>query len=426
MVYFFFILHYALLLLFGIALTFSFTGVRLAQRANRLRVYLLFFLCSVLQILVLVRSGYQAVWEVYPLIAHLPILLMLTLHYKKSLRSSIVALCTAYLCCNPANWIGTLVETYTNNILLADIAQILVLLIMGVLGLVVISPYVWRLFSQNMRSIWVFGSIPTIYYLYDYITGVYTDLWLTSEVIVEFLPFLLCVFFLLFCVFYYREYEQKRVAELREQIIRISDQQQAKQLEAIKRSEQEIRLLRHDLRLFLSTLGVCIESGDLNQAKEMLQTYDTHVGNTTVSRFCENDTLNYILSDFSDRCAAADVDFQWDVALAQFPFEDIAFISILSNALDNAFNAQLQLPEQQRNVRLMLKNQNQKLLLSVKNPTAHIPVFADGLPVSDKPGHGYGTQSIRSMTERLGGNCQFSVQDGQFIVRVVLNLPSEP
>ena len=71
-------------------------------------------------------------------------------------------------------------------------------------------------------------------------------------------------------------------------------------------------------------------------------------------------------------------------------------------------------------IRLMLKQSGGKLLLSVKNPTSKQVTFTNGLPLSDKRGHGYGIQSIRYMTERLGGNCQFSQQQDTFILRVVL------
>ncbi|MGI6772411.1 MAG: GHKL domain-containing protein [Acutalibacteraceae bacterium] len=35
-------------------------------------------------------------------------------------------------------------------------------------------------------------------------------------------------------------------------------------------------------------------------------------------------------------------------------------------------------------------------------------------------GHGLGTQSIKYVTEKLNGNCQFVAKDGQFALRVVL------
>ena len=71
-------------------------------------------------------------------------------------------------------------------------------------------------------------------------------------------------------------------------------------------------------------------------------------------------------------------------------------------------------------IRLMLKTVDGKLLLSVKNPVEQPLVFADGLPVTSKKGHGYGTQSIRYMTEKLGGKCQFSIQNDLFILRAII------
>ena len=61
-----------------------------------------------------------------------------------------------------------------------------------------------------------------------------------------------------------------------------------------------------------------------------------------------------------------------------------------------------------------------KLLISLKNTFAEKPVMTDGIPHSSKAGHEFGTQSIRYVAEKLNGNCQFSVKDGWFILRIVL------
>ena len=132
------------------------------------------------------------------------------------------------------------------------------------------------------------------------------------------------------------------------------------------------------------------------------------------------DTLNYVLSDYAEKCRNAQIPFTYAVELEALPVDEVYFSSIVSNALDNALNAQMKIPAERRNIKLLLKNSGGKLLFSVKNPVSGPVAFADGLPVSDKKGHGYGTQSIRYLTERLGGNCQFTVQDGMFVLRVVL------
>ena len=100
--------------------------------------------------------------------------------------------------------------------------------------------------------------------------------------------------------------------------------------------------------------------------------------------------------------------------------DEILFSSILSNALDNALNAQQEVPPHQRFIRIVLKNKEGKLLVSVSNPVSKAPLFVDGLPVATEDGHGYGTHSIRYLTEKLGGNCDFSMQDDLFVLRIVI------
>ena len=68
----------------------------------------------------------------------------------------------------------------------------------------------------------------------------------------------------------------------------------------------------------------------------------------------------------------------------------------------------------------MIKNNSGKTLLCVKNRFKETPVFQDGLPITSRRGHGYGSQSIRYATEKLRGNCQFVVEDDWFVLRVVV------
>lgn len=87
-----------------------------------------------------------------------------------------------------------------------------------------------EIFEKDTRSVCIFAIVPTIYYAFDYMTVVYTSAWLdNNRVAAEFLPFFLCIMFTVFCIVYYREYEKKSDAERKEQIIRITVEEQAKQ-----------------------------------------------------------------------------------------------------------------------------------------------------------------------------------------------------
>lgn len=414
------LLHGVIVLLFGVYLTVAFAGLRL----NRKNLFASLALCAfsgLLQIIAYATFSDELVWKLYPLITHLPLAAFLLIFYRKRLATVLAAIFTAYLWCQPAKWFGVLTFSLTESSVAEYSARILILAVVASVTLKFIAPYLAEIFNKDTRSACIFGIIPAVYYAFDYTMVVYTDFWLeNNRIAAEFLPLFLCIAFVIFCYVYYREYERKADAQRKEQIIRITVEQQAKEMEAVKRSEHEIRMLRHDMRHFLNNLSMHIESDDKENAKKLISVFVSNVDSTAVNHYCENATVNYIISDCAAKCAHNSIDFSPTVEMQELCVDEIIFSTILSNALDNALNAQNELPESKRSIKLMIKNQNNKLLLSVRNPFAKMPVFADGIPVSNKEGHGYGTQSIRYMTERLGGNCQFTVEDNTFILRVVV------
>ncbi len=415
-----FLIHAALLLLFGAYLSVAFAGISF-NRENLINVFILCIFCGILQIVAYLSLPKDTLWEIYPLITHLPLILFLHIRYHKKLITALVSVFTAYLWCQPAKWFGILVYYFTENIIAEYLTKFTIIGIVAFLTLKYLASYLAVIYNKDTKSVCIFGIMPTVYYIFDYATMIYSDLWVNNNrVVAEFLPFFLGITYTIFCFMYYKEYEQKLDIERREQLIRITTDAQAREFAAVKRSEQEIRILRHDMRLLLSNLAVCIENDNSDKALEIIASYASHVEGTKLEHFCKNDTVNYVLSHFAAKCSSSDVRFIYTVELDELMVDEILFSSILSNALDNALNAQKDLSVSMRSIHLMLKSAHGKLLLSVENPIAKKPRFSDGLPVADEKGHGYGSQSIRYMTEHLGGNCQFSTQDNNFILRIII------
>ncbi len=412
--------HAFIVLMFGIFVSAGFAGIPFTRK--NILFLLVFSGCSMAaQGILLAVFDEPFVWKMYPIITHLPLLLLFVFFFRKSFPTALVSVFTAYLCCQPAKWFGVLVNTILSDAVLEYAVRISVLILVYIITSMFFMRTLSKFFSGDAGSVYVFAVVPFIYYVFDYATVVYTDVWLTkNQIAVEFLPFFISVIFIVFCFVYYRQYEEKFEAERKEEIIRLTVEQQAKELDAMKRSEHEIRVLRHDLRLFLSTLAVCIETDEKSVVQGMIKSYSEHVDGTKILRFCTNDTVNYVLSDFDAKCKANEVKFIHKVEVGEIRTNEILFSSILSNALDNALHAVAELPKEKREVSLMLRDAEGKLLFSVKNPVEKEPAFVDGMPVTTRKGHGYGTRSIRYMTEKLGGNCQFTVKDSVFITRVIL------
>ena len=414
------LIHGGVVLLFGIFLSVAFSGVRLSIK-NILASLLLASFSGVLQIAFFVFISEEIVWKLYPLITHLTLILFLLLVYRKRLPTVLASVFTAYLCCQPSKWFAVLTFTLTKSVPAEYCVRITVLVVFTFIALKSLAPYLSEVFNKDNRSVCIFGIIPTVYYFFDYLTVIYTDFWLdNNRVAAEFLSFFLCIVFMFFCFVYYKEYERKADAERKEHIIRITVEQQAKELANINRGAQEIRLLRHDMRLFLNNLALCMENEGTAEAQKMISAYVSNVEATAIERYCNNTTVNYTLSACAAKCKDHQIEFTPLVELNDLSVDEIMFSSILSNALDNAINAQMELPEADRRIKITLKNLDDVLLLSVRNPFQTVPVFVDGVPISNKKGHGYGTQSIRYLTERLGGKCHFTTEDNTFILRVMI------
>ena len=89
-------------------------------------------------------------------------------------------------------------------------------------------------------------------------------------------------------------------------------------------------------------------------------------------------------------------------------------------AIVNALRAVSDQPEADRWVTLYCGVRLGKLLVEIQNPCAEGLVMRDGLPVSERAGHGYGCRSIQTIAERRGGLCEFRARDGIFSMRLVL------
>ena len=415
-----FYLYYSVLLLFGLCFSFVFAKIQFSKK-NCLILGGLFLFCDALQGLFYFIFQEDAVWLLYPLITHLPIIIVLCQVFKRRLITALAAVTTAYLCCQPSKFIGTLIFWLTDNTILEYSVRILVFILVTFLLYKFCVPYISEIFNRADRGIYTFSLLPIGYYVYDYTFGIYTSYWYSANPVVrEILPLFVCVTFLIICITYYREYALREYMEQKDQLITVRTAHQKKELDYIRTSNKELVLLRHDMRLILNNIATCINDGNSEKALELISGFTTHVDGTVVKRYCENETFNYVIAAFAAKCSSDNIDFTYDVEIGDVPYDEIMLSSILSNALDNARNAQLELPEDNRRIKLMFKHSNGKLLLSVKNPFYTRPVFADGLLVSKRNGHGYGTKSIQYTTEKLGGNCQFTVQDELFVLRVVL------
>lgn len=89
--------------------------------------------------------------------------------------------------------------------------------------------------------------------------------------------------------------------------------------------------------------------------------------------------------------------------------------------------ASLTMPEGERIIKVQATVRQDQFLLRVSNRFDGCLTTADGLPVSTKKesGHGYGLSNIKQAAKRRGGQMEYRVGDGYFVLDVTLLVNQE-
>ncbi len=415
------IIHYGVIMLFGIYLSAAFLGIRM-NRGNILKLLGVAAILGILNTISFLSGGVEFTEQIYPVIMHLPLVLLFWKGYHYKLFPSALSVSIVYLCCQISNWIGVFFLNVTEQQWVYYGTRIIVNILMFFLLLHFASAAIAELLRKDTKDIVIFGLIPFVYYLYDYAVTVYTKLFYSAgEVVTEFLGFMLCISYVLFLILYFKQYEEKMETEQQNKTMELQRIQSEKEVERMKRSEYTAAILRHDMRHFLNDIAGFVENGEKEQTLNYIHEVIAKVDSTAGKKYCTNKIVNMILSSYENKIKEEQIDFTYSIRIPQkLEYADSDISSILSNALENAIHAVMKLEAGERKIELDMRTHNDKLLISIRNTYGKKPRMADGLPVSRESGHGFGTQSIRYVAEKLKGNCQFGVDEKYFVLRIVL------
>lgn len=407
--------RYIFTLYFGVFVTTSIIGIK----NNKKIILILNAFCVIdllLDLMLIYFKSSASVISAYPLVTHLPLLLILIFVFHRSVLKSLLAVTSAYMCCQICNWMSIITEWLGYESWIVDLTYIAGIFLTYFIVYRFIAPALSDIFAKPDVELIPICIMPFFYYIFDYATTVYTKLLYSgSRIVVEFVPFLMCISFLTFCVVYYHSIERQQQIATQNYFMQIKQAQFAKEIESMQRNEKNVSLLRHDMRHFLNNIAAFIENNENDKALDYIHSIVKATEKTTRKRFCANEIINIIIMSHADSFKDKHIDFRYSISVpSKLPFSDIDMTAILQNALENAVHAVMMLEPEKRFIRLSISEKSGKLLISVENPYAVRPKLINDMPVATERGHGLGTRSIRQTSERLGGKCQYSVTDTLF------------
>ena len=409
--------------IFGMILSASFCDI-IWTRRKRLGLVASMFFILMIQVIVYQRTSSDMVKYLYPLITHAPLAIVLCVMNQEWLWP-VIAVLTAYLCCQLRRWIALVIVAMIPELYAGQyMAELLVTFPLLLFLLYFVSPSVRMIARDTKKVQFQFGVIPMLGYGFDYITRIYTDsLSKGTTLAVEFMPFVCSGAYLFFVL---RTSKEKKIRSQLEQTQGILNQQvtQAiREIDALRESQKSASTYRHDLRHHMQYLLDCMENDRLEQAENYIHGVCSEIDAYKVQNFCENETANLILSAFADKAykqgVAMEIKAQIPTILA---VSESDLCVLLSNALENALHACMRVQSDglPAVIDVMAYQQKDKFFIQIRNSCVEKVNFVNEIPVTTRAGHGIGVRSICAVVERYGGIYSFSVDSGQFVLRISL------
>ena len=267
------------------------------------------------------------------------------------------------------------------------------------------------------KHLFIVGSICFIeggvsYFLFIFFNATITDKdWIYAFFVVTGLMLIL----LLISVWYYI-----RSIDTEKNLLEVRNNMMASQYQQLNEHYREYRCLVHDEKYMINFIEESLKSGDLEEIQQLLCRYkekfvrkDYWTGISIVDR---------VITMEKRKMDELDIDFCLNAEVMDIIVDDMDFIILFENLINNAIEAASKCKEK-RKIELTMKNVNDTLIFKLWNSNSKLPNKKGKKFLTDKMdtvGHGWGIESVKHIVEKYNGSVHFSYDESFFDVVIII------
>lgn len=186
---------------------------------------------------------------------------------------------------------------------------------------------------------------------------------------------------------------------------------------------KQIRGWRHDYKSHIQAMKVYAAEGNLPAIRDYLDLLDTDLSTVDTAVKTGNAMADAILNSKISLAKSRDIPVHVDAHIpVKLTMSELDLCCILGNLFDNAIEASLALPQEQRMIRVYMDMKGTQLYISFTNFTADKKRLKSGkvFRTTKGEGHGFGLIRIDAIIERLDGYLSRNSEDGAFTTEILI------
>jgi len=410
-------------LLYGSVFTILFLDVSLGERRNMVS-FICFNICALLvQGWVVYVTSVETVVNFYPLIVHLPLALLCIIYYGKSTLTTVSAILMCYFLTSPRYVLAEVIAAlFWKSAESECICKIIATFLLVVPIYRFMVPVVKKGFQREKREVMHFFVPLILVYTLSYLLYIYTDMLTVNGVFVVEMLFTLFFVIVLYCLQkYFVSVDDNMEKENRNQILVMSTEALKKQLDILNESNEQTRILRHDMRYYAMMVKQYARLGELDKVVQICEEMEAKNDAVAVKKYCSNQWINLLLNSSLVQFETMGITPKLEISVPdRINIHDMDCCVVLGNVLENAVRS-VAASKGEKFCHVLLRYDEGKLFLEVQNSCESPVTFREGIPVSGRKGHGYGCRSIVYITEKYHGIYAFGLQENIFSTQVILH-----
>lgn len=185
----------------------------------------------------------------------------------------------------------------------------------------------------------------------------------------------------------------------------------------------KMRGWRHNYRNHIQVMKALAEKGDIEAIKDYLNKLDEDLTTIDLVVKTGNTMADAILNSKISLAKSKGIKVKVDAHIPiKLKMSELDLCVILGNLFDNAIEANLPLPEDERLIRVYMDMKNTQLYISFTNFTdsGKLAKEANLFKTTKGDGHGFGLVSIDSIIEKLDGYISRNSEDGAFTTEILI------
>ena len=186
---------------------------------------------------------------------------------------------------------------------------------------------------------------------------------------------------------------------------------------------RQIRGWRHDYRNHIQTMKAYAANGDMEAIKRYLDELDTDLSTVDTVIKTGNPMTDAILNSKISLARSKHIQVRADAHIpVKLRLSELDLCCIIGNLFDNAIEASLALPEEQRLIRVYMDMKGSQLYISFTNFTDRKKQtkVAGRFASTKGEGRGLGLLRMDAIVKRLDGYISRNSEDGAFTTEILL------